>query len=80
MKSIGAAALLLAMVACTSPPSPQPEAAGVQTCTRETRTGTSLPVTVCRTPEQVARDRDNARQTSDEMSRGRARLPGPGGS
>lgn len=55
-------ALLALVSACASPPSDGTTANSQMNCTRETPTGTSIPVVRCRTPQQVERDRESAEE------------------
>jgi len=57
----------------TSESPPVREAAAV--CTREMPTGPSIPVTRCRSREEVQRDADAARSAGEQIDRGRAARP-----
>jgi hypothetical protein len=46
-------------------------------CERETPTGSIIPVTRCRTAEEVAREQAAARATGDDINRARSGLRGP---
>ncbi len=69
-------AAALALSACES--APVASADGTQgdkvTCTREYPTGSSIPTTRCRTAEQLARERDDAQKTVDQVGRSNARV------
>lgn len=54
---------LLALVsACSTPPADGQAANASMNCTRETPTGTSIPVVRCRTAQQMERDRESAQE------------------
>lgn len=54
---------LLALVsACSAPATEGPSANSQMNCTRETPTGTSIPVVKCRSPQQAERDREAAQE------------------
>ncbi|MFT3957106.1 MAG: hypothetical protein QM722_22825 [Piscinibacter sp.] len=60
-RTLGLVALLALVSACSSTPPGEGQTANAQmNCTRETPTGTSIPVTRCRTAQQAERDRDAA--------------------
>lgn len=46
-------------------------------CHKESPTGSSIPVTKCRTLEQIERDRAAAQSTGDDINRARSGLRGP---
>jgi len=71
--------LALLLTACASPaPAPSEVAAagaGQQVCTRETPTGSAIPVTRCRTQAEIDQERRDAEIARDTV-RGRASQPG----
>lgn len=73
-------ALLLALLtsACAVTPESTQEASKLR-CTKEAPTGSSLPVTRCRSQEEIDRDKDVSRAATDEMTRPHGSKPGPTG-
>jgi hypothetical protein len=67
---------LVALSGCANSAAPANQAAGDATnliCVREYPTGSSIPTTRCRTPEQIARERDEAQRSVDQVGRSNAR-------
>ena len=76
MRWILFAALGAAGAACSSPP----PAGGTETgstavCSRETPTGSFISVTRCRTPEQIASEREASKARAEEMTRAKPMAP-----
>lgn len=71
------AAALLAGCAVADPSSPAASAS--LTCTRETPTGSNIPVTRCRSPEDVRRDAEAAKDAGDAIGRSTSGIRGPTG-
>lgn len=70
---------LPALAAACAAPSQQVASNGTESvCVREMPTGSTIPVTRCRTQAEAEQDRANAEQTRDAL-RGRATQPGKAG-
>lgn len=62
IRMLGLASMLALVSACSSPPADGQSANAQMNCTRETPTGTSIPVVRCRTAQQAERDREAAQE------------------
>jgi hypothetical protein len=76
---VAALVALLALAGCASePPEPPPQRAAGMKCTKETPTGSHIPVTRCRSAAQIAAEEEEARATGDSIDRsGRSGVRGP---
>ncbi len=66
------------VAACASSTDPGSQQADL-VCTRETPTGSSIPITKCRTKEQIEQELAAARATGEDIGRARTGLRGPTG-
>lgn len=71
------AAALLTGCSVVDPSSPAVSAS--LTCARETPTGSNIPVTRCRSPEEVRRDAEAAKAAGDAIGRSSSGIRGPTG-
>lgn len=76
LRAIAAMAALLA-AACTTPVPPAgTETAGLR-CTRETPTGSNIPVTRCRTEDDLRREAEATNSVRDALEQTRPGVGGP---
>jgi len=66
----------LSIVGCAAPAADAPKSAALQ-CTRETPTGSNLPVTRCRSVEDMAREKGSVETADDALGRSRSMYRGP---
>lgn len=59
---LGLLSLMALVSACSTPAGEGQTASAQMNCTRETPTGTSIPVVRCRTAQQMERDRESAQE------------------
>jgi hypothetical protein len=67
MKCLTGLLIPLAVAGCASPPLGSTAKSDTAICTRETPTGSNVPVTRCRTAAQVERDRVEAATVKEEI-------------
>lgn len=76
---LGLLLLPVLAAACAAPPQQVASGTAESVCVREMPTGSTIPVTRCRSQAEVEQERANAEQTRDAL-RGKATQPGkPGG-
>jgi len=84
MRSILSAFASVLVVACAAEPTPptdQPDqTAGDMVCTREYPTGSTIPMTKCRSPDQITRERRVGQETIRRNTTGTAATKPGGGS
>lgn len=76
MRWILVCALAVAGTACSTPPTEggsDDRTAAV--CSRETPTGSFISVTRCRTPEQIASEREASKARAEDMTRAKPMAP-----
>ena len=76
---------LMVAAGCATPPADPaaaataPATASTQVCTRETPIGSAISVMRCRSAEQAAAERSNARATAEDVGRARSGSGSPSG-
>lgn len=76
MKILVQLLVVLSVVGCATPEADGPKKAALQ-CTRETPTGSNLPVTRCRSVEDVALEKASVGTADDALGRSRSIIHGP---
>ena len=76
MRIVTSVLAAVGLVGCAADNPTPPGAAAAPVCTRETRTGSSIPATLCRSREDVQRDADAARAAGEQIQRGRGARTG----
>lgn len=79
MKHAVAVPLAILLLGCATPQLPPEASASAPRCTRETPTGSNIPVTNCRSADARQRDSQAAQDAADAIARSKSGYRGPVG-